>query len=130
MPAPESDAAAEPPMPAAPQTAVSQTAAPQTAASEPASAPARAPEAAVSRSAFVQLAAFRSADQVAPNWAAIQRKFPDLLAGLSATTRQVDLGNRGVFYRLLAGPLPDAAAARRLCGELRARDQDCLLRLN
>jgi len=40
---------------------------------------------------------------------------------------RVDLGEKGVFYRVQAGPLADAAAAERLCAELKERKQGCIV---
>jgi len=85
---------------------------------------------AAARGAFVQLGAFKSPADVEAGWAAMRRKFPDLLADFSLTMRKIDLGDRGLFYRLLAGPLPNPAAARGLCADLQARGQDCLVRVN
>jgi hypothetical protein len=40
---------------------------------------------------------------------------------------RVDLGDRGIFYRIQAGPVADAAAAERTCNELKRRGVGCLL---
>ena len=104
------------------------------ASSEPSAAPApkagtaAVPAALAQGAAFVQLAALRSQAAADATWAEKRRAFPDLLSGLSSVVWRVDLGDRGLYYRLLTGPLPDAAAARRLCAALRARGQDCLVR--
>ena len=41
--------------------------------------------------------------------------------------KRADLGDKGVFYRLQAGPLSDAAAAETLCGKLKQRNVGCLI---
>ncbi len=38
-----------------------------------------------------------------------------------------ELGERGTFYRLRAGPLPDRASAATLCERLHDRGQDCIV---
>jgi len=107
---------------------------PDEASSEPSAAPApkagtaAVPAALAQGAAFVQLAALHSQAAADATWAEKRRAFPDLLSGLSSVVWRVDLGDRGLYYRLLTGPLPDAAAARRLCAALRARGQDCLVR--
>jgi len=108
--------------------------APDEASSEPSAAPApkagtaAVPAALAQGAAFVQLAALRSQAAADATWAEKRRAFPDLLSGLSSVVWRVDLGDRGLYYRLLTGPLPDTAAARRLCAALQARGQDCLVR--
>ncbi|MDA8229807.1 MAG: hypothetical protein M0006_00550 [Magnetospirillum sp.] len=57
-------------------------------------------------------------------WTVLAQQNPEL-AGLSHKLVKADLGNLGVTYRLIAGPV-DPAAADKLCGALRARNQDCL----
>src|SRR5438477_3005932 len=51
----------------------------------------------------------------------LKREQPDLLGKLSAVAVRADLGDKGTYYRIQAGPLSDGAAAERLCGELRQR---------
>ncbi len=41
--------------------------------------------------------------------------------------REIDLGARGIFYRVQAGYFPDRASALELCTALKARGQDCLV---
>jgi cell division septation protein DedD len=38
-----------------------------------------------------------------------------------------DLGDRGQFYRLRAGPFDDIATAEGLCRSLKQRDVECLV---
>ena len=49
-----------------------------------------------------------------------------LLGPLQPEVSRVNLGaQKGVFYRLLAGPLPSQAEAERVCRELKAKRQFC-----
>ena len=75
----------------------------------------------------VQLGALRSEAAARHEWQRIRRKNLDLLGKLPVTTSRADLGARGVFYRIMAGPIADAAAAERLCGELKQRSVGCLI---
>jgi outer membrane usher protein len=75
----------------------------------------------------IQLAAFRTPRDAEAAWPTIRDRHDDLLTVLQAVVVEVDLGTRGTFYRLQAGPLADIAAARQLCVSLRERGQSCLI---
>jgi cell division septation protein DedD len=74
----------------------------------------------------IQLAAVKTEQAAASEWARIEKANPEL-AQLNMTPTRVDLGDKGIFYRIQAGPLADAAAADRLCAELKQRKQGCLV---
>ncbi len=107
----------------------------------PAVAPAVAPSAASRESAprvaalpdaktgnfVVQLAALRAKDGARPAWARLQNAHPALLGQRELAIQKVDLGDRGIFYRIRAGFFADRAGARGLCNALKARGQDCLV---
>ena len=111
--APEPAATAEPASPV--QTGAVQTGAVQTAARTPSGA------------YVVQLAALRARDGTRPAWARLQRAHPMLLGDRELTVQKIDLGERGIFYRVQAGFFPDRAGASALCRALKARQQDCLV---
>jgi hypothetical protein len=69
----------------------------------------------------------RSEDQARQEWSRIKSRNADLLGGLSATPIRADLGDKGVYWRIQAGPVGDPAKAERLCGELRQRSVGCIL---
>jgi hypothetical protein len=75
----------------------------------------------------VQLGSLRSAEAAKAEWARLKREQPELLGKLSAIAVKADLGDKGVYYRVQAGPLPDGTAAERLCGELKQRKLGCSL---
>jgi hypothetical protein len=58
-------------------------------------------------------------------WARVTRQYPDLLAGMSPQFVPADLGDRGVFIRVQAGPFASPEAARAACDALRARGAGC-----
>jgi hypothetical protein len=114
---------------AAPQpAALAQT---QAAAPAPATAPAPAPQqpaAAPAAGGFrVQLAAYRTPEAALAGWKALQARYEDLLGSLEPTVVRADLGDRGVFHRLQAGPYVSTEAANAACTALRARNQACLV---
>ncbi|MEJ0070214.1 MAG: SPOR domain-containing protein [Pseudomonadota bacterium] len=132
---PPSQVAAVPATPApAAQSAPRQIDKPQTAAvpkPAPASAPAAASTSAGSASGTgyrVRLVSVKSQDQTAQEWARLQHAYPQL-APLHMSVTRVELGEKGVWYRIHAGPLADAAAASQLCDAINAKDksQGCLV---
>lgn len=68
----------------------------------------------------VHLASYRLEEHAAPGWRELQAQAPALTAGLEPRLSQVDLGERGVFLRLKAGPLDAPEAARALCARFEA----------
>ncbi len=51
----------------------------------------------------------------------LQQKYPEVLGGRSIETRQVDLGAKGVWYRVIVSPPGSLEAARELCKQLKDR---------
>lgn len=75
----------------------------------------------------IQLLASRSEAKTKLARKRIQKDHGKLLSGLAFTVDRADLGKRGVFYRLRAGPLPDRAAAKKLCARFKARKLECMI---
>lgn len=75
---------------------------------------------------LVQLGALRSAPDADKEWGRIHRANGDVLGGLKSDVIQVDLGAKGVFWRLRAGPLSEQSA-RQVCAELKNRNQGCMV---
>ena len=72
----------------------------------------------------MQFASVRSEEEAIQEWNRIKRANSDLLGDLSATPVRADLGDKGVFYRVLSGPVADAA---RVCHELNQRNFGCIV---
>lgn len=96
------------------------------ASSEPA-APAAGPAVAASGGYRLQLGAVRSDEAAQKEWERLKRAHADLLGSLSFSAWRVELGERGVYYRIMAGPIADAAEAERVCADLKARKLGCIL---
>lgn len=97
-------------------------------AKEQAAAPAATSASGVSEKDFrIQLASVRDTSGAEAEWKRLLSKNNDLLGSLQMYLKRADLGEKGVFYRLQAGPLPDAAAAETLCGNLKQRNVGCLI---
>ena len=77
--------------------------------------------------AKVQLYSARSRDRALAAWTRLSSEEEDLLGSLAHRVVKAEIPNRGVFYRLRAGPLASRAAARRLCGLLKGRGRDCFV---
>ena len=76
----------------------------------------------------IQLASLRSNVAVVQSWKRLVKSNKDLLSGLRLTITRRDLGSaKGVFFRMQAGPLSDADAARDLCARLKRRKLNCLV---
>ncbi len=103
----------------APPVATPPVATSQLAALPPATAPAGA--------YLIQLAALKSGDDARSAWGRLQKAHPALLGEPELAIQEVDLGERGIFYRIQAGYFPDRASALELCNALKARGQDCLV---
>lgn len=87
-----------------------------------------APMLANSRSLYhaVQLGAYRSEARAMDGWHELQARAGQDLSGLSTRTERVDLGSKGVFYRLKAGPFASREKAMSRCRELAASGIACL----
>jgi len=82
---------------------------------------------AAAETVLIQIASVKSEAQARRAWTRLQRQHPDLLGGLDLVLQSVDLGTRGTFHRIRAGPLPNKATAEDLCWQLRAVKIDCLV---
>ena len=118
-PAPGQAKAPQPPSGAAPSTAAAlatQQANNPPPAGTVAAKPASPQKAAGAR---IQLDSVRSEEAARQEWDRIKKANPDLLASMSPTPVRADLGDKGVYYRLLTAPIADAD---RVCGELKRRN--------
>jgi hypothetical protein len=79
------------------------------------------------RTLRVQLGAVRTESEARGEWERLKRKNTDLLGTLSAVTVRADLGEKGIYYRIQAGPISDTSIADRICSELRQRRQACMI---
>jgi cell division septation protein DedD len=75
----------------------------------------------------LQIGAVRSPEAAQHEWERLKRANADVLGGLGFAAPRVDLGERGVYYRIQAGPVGDAAKAERDCSELKRRGVSCIL---
>ena len=79
-----------------------------------------------SAAAYVQLASQRSEDAARQSAQAMATRYGVLFSGVSPEIQRVDLGERGIYYRVLV-PAPSREAAANICTNVRAAGGDCLL---
>ncbi len=121
--APAAAAPAEPPAPAQPAApaagAPASVVPPAAAAATPATPPAAAPAPASELQFAVHLASYKQEAEATKGWSQLQARFA-ALKPMQARLSRVDLGPKGVYFRLKAGPLPDQKAAEALCRQLKS----------
>lgn len=71
----------------------------------------------------LHLSSLRSEQAAKREWGDLKRAFPDRLGTMDAEIRKTDLGDKGTFYRVLAGPLKSQTAAKEACAALKAKDK-------
>lgn len=77
---------------------------------------------------MVQLAASRSRALARGVYSGLQNNFSDLLGQRNPLILRVDLGDKGVFYRVNVPGFESRNAATAFCANLKSRGQDCLVR--
>lgn len=133
-PAPAPEAAAEP---AAPEqtAAVTVESEPEQSSSvevpldQPAAAPAAqtASTEQVKAGIRIQMASLPNEEAAWNEWKRISQEFKDQVGDLTAAVETADLGQKGIYYRLQAGPFETLAAAKERCGRLKEAGLDCLV---
>ena len=73
----------------------------------------------------VQVASVKNEDVAKSTWARLQSAHGDVMANLKMQAVRVDLGDKGVWYRVQAGPL-DEKQAHSICSTLKGRKSDCV----
>jgi hypothetical protein len=73
----------------------------------------------------VQVASVKNEDVAKSTWARLQSAHGDVMASLRMQAVRVDLGDKGVWYRVQAGPL-DEKQAQSICSTLKTRKTDCV----
>ena len=68
---------------------------------------------------FVQLASIRDEAEAVGQWQNFQGQFGEALAGAGYRVQRADLGDKGTFFRIQAGPFDRAEAVRR-CDAIKA----------
>ncbi|MEQ1887974.1 MAG: SPOR domain-containing protein [Alphaproteobacteria bacterium] len=75
----------------------------------------------------LQLGAFRSSLAADAGWKLLAARHAGVLGSLEHYVSQADLGEKGQFFRLQAGPFTERAAAATQCAALKSAGVDCLV---
>jgi cell division septation protein DedD len=74
----------------------------------------------------IQLGAVRSEAAARSEWSRLQKQHQPVLGRLALNVERADLGTKGVYFRIQAGPFADRAAADAACQELTKQKVPCL----
>ena len=77
-------------------------------------------------SVALQIGAYKSEDEASAAWKSFTRKHA-MASAYQSEIRKVDLGDKGVWYRLRLGTFADKAAAVEFCDKLKADGGNCFL---
>jgi cell division septation protein DedD len=75
---------------------------------------------------LLQIGAYKSEAEAQSAWHAFQAKHP-VVGGYQSDIKQVDLGEKGTWFRLRIGSFADKDAASALCTKLKADGASCLI---
>jgi hypothetical protein len=78
---------------------------------------------------YVQVSAQKSEEEAKSSFRGIQARHASLLGGHHPVFRRKDLGSKGVFYGAQVGPFSREAASK-LCKDLEAAGQSCMIQRN
>lgn len=73
----------------------------------------------------VHLESLKFQEGIQPSWTELKATYPSQLSDKSLVMTEVDLGEQGIFYRILAAPFASSEEAKRVCSELRGLGQYC-----
>jgi cell division septation protein DedD len=69
----------------------------------------------------IHLASLRSEQAAKREWSDLQHSYPDRLGKMPVEIRRTEVGDKGTFYRVLAGPLPSRSEAKQVCKTLKQK---------
>jgi cell division septation protein DedD len=89
---------------------------------------AAAPTPPIGAKAFkIQLSAVRTEAAAKTEWDKLKKSHASVLGRLTLNVEKADLGQKGIYYRIQAGPFADRAAADAACQELTKQKAACLV---
>jgi SPOR domain len=78
----------------------------------------------------VQVTSERNESNAQAALQALQVKYPNQLRGRQPIIRRVDLGAKGIYYRVLISPFASVDEAAGLCSRLKAAGGNCIVQRN
>lgn len=79
-------------------------------------------------SRFAQIASLKDEGRIPEEWTRLKQASPDLLQGRELIVEAANLGDRGIYHRILVGPFEGYQNADTFCVALRKKGQSCLVR--
>jgi hypothetical protein len=73
------------------------------------------------------IASLRTEPEAKREWERQRRLYPDALSGVTPSYASVDLGGKGVYWRIYIGPPESSAEARARCAALKEKKVDCFV---
>jgi sporulation related protein len=113
------------PAPSAPAAAAAKPTPTQAAAVAPRPAP--TPKSSGGPVMRAAIASLRTEADAKREWERQRRLYPEALAGVTPSYASVDLGGKGVYWRIYIGPPEASAAARERCAVLKEKKVDCFV---
>ncbi len=74
---------------------------------------------------LAHLASYKKPANATAGWTNLKSRFATLLDGYKPFVKRVDLGSKGIYHRLYAGPLQSRDMATKLCAALKQRGAYC-----
>lgn len=94
-------------------------------------APAPKPKSGGKKIVRVQIAAMSSRDAASEHWQKLSGRYSSIFSDLKPFIEKVDLGKRGIFFRLQVGNFPSQIEAEKFCGQYviqtRKNSADCIV---
>jgi hypothetical protein len=79
-------------------------------------------------SVFAQLASLKDKRRISGEWLRLNRASPNLLKGWEPVVETADLGQRGIYYRILVGPFEELQIAEAFCATRHKERKGCVVR--
>jgi cell division septation protein DedD len=76
---------------------------------------------------MIQIGAFSEKNKAEEFWAEAKKKNDKELAGLSPTYMRMEVGEKGVLYRVRGGMIASREVAENLCASLVKKNQVCIV---
>ena len=74
---------------------------------------------------LLHLASYKNPKNADAGWLNLKGRFSNLLSGLSPVVKLADLGTKGVYHRLYAGPVANEGEAKKICAAFKKRGTYC-----
>jgi hypothetical protein len=79
---------------------------------------------------LVQVSSQRNEADAQASYRALQGKFPSVLGSRSPLIKRADLGDKGVYYRVVVGPFTTPDEALQFCATLKSAGGQCVVQRN